>query len=132
MDRVSGPIVDRIDLHVEVTAVPFERLASAPSGEGSDAVRARVVAARGLQRARQGTTLNAHLRGGALDGAVPPEGAVRSLLAEAMRSLGLSARAFDKVRRVARTIADLDGAISVDAVHVAEAIQYRVLDRHAG
>ncbi len=131
MERVSGPIVDRIDLHVEVTAVPFDRLASAPAGEGSDEVRARVVAARGRQRKRQGAVLNAHLRGAALDRAVPVQGALRSLLSDAMQGLGLSARAFDKVRRAARTIADLEGADCVEAVHLAEAINYRVLDRHA-
>lgn len=131
LDRVSGPIIDRIDLHVEVTAVPFDRLAGAPAGDASDAVRARVVAARARQRARQGEVLNAHLRGTALDSAVPMEGALRTMLAEAVSGLGLSARAFDKVRRVARTVADLEGAARVEPVHLAEAVGYRVLDRHA-
>ncbi len=132
MERVSGPIVDRIDLHVEVAAVPFERLASAPSGESTESIRERVVAARGRQRVRQGGTLNAHLRGAALDAACALDGPSRALLGDAIGRLGLSARAYDKVRRLARTIADLDGNGRVGAVEVAEAIQYRVLDRYAG
>ena len=132
MERVSGPIVDRIDLHVEVRAVPFERLASAPAGEGSAELRARVVAARALQRARQGAVLNAHLRGAALDAAAAMDDACRRLLGEAIDRLGLSARAYDKVRRMARTLADLEGSTSVRVEHVSEAVQYRVLDRYAG
>jgi magnesium chelatase family protein len=129
MDRVSGPIIDRIDLHVEVRAVPFGRLSSAPAGESSDELRARVVAARAVQRARQGPALNAHLRGRALDDAVALDAPSRALLGEAMEGLGLSARAYDKVRRVARTVADLAGSTRVGAEHVAEAVQYRLLDR---
>ena len=131
MDRVSGPIVDRIDLHVEVAAVPIRLLAAAPAGEPSAAMRTRVAAARAAQRARQGDVLNAHLRGGALDShaALDPDG--RRLLEDAVEQLGLSARAYDKVRRVARTIADVAGAARVAPEHVAEAIQYRVLDRAA-
>ena len=129
MDRVSGPIIDRIDLHVEVRAVPFGRLSSAPAGESSDELRAHVMAARAVQRARQGPTLNAHLRGRALDEAAALDAPSRALLAEAMEGLGLSARAYDKVRRVARSIADLAGNARVGAEHVAEAVQYRLLDR---
>jgi len=129
MDRVSGPIIDRIDLHVEVRAVPFGRLSSAPAGESSDELRARVMSARAVQRSRQGPTLNAHLRGRALDDAVALDAASRALLGEAMEGLGLSARAYDKVRRVARSIADLAGSARVGAEHVAEAVQYRLLDR---
>jgi magnesium chelatase family protein len=131
MDRVSGPIVDRIDLHVEVPAVPFDRLAGAPAGESSAELRTRVERARAAQRARQGPTLNAHLRGRALDEAARLDGPGRRLLGDALERLGLSARAYDKVRRMARTIADLDAATEVRTEHVAEAVQYRVLDRHA-
>jgi magnesium chelatase family protein len=109
--------------------VPFGRLSSAPAGESSDELRARVVAARAVQRARQGPALNAHLRGRALDDATALDPPSRALLAEAMEGLGLSARAYDKVRRVARTIADLSGSARVGAEHVAEAVQYRLLDR---
>ncbi len=131
MDRVSGPIVDRIDLHVEVKAVPFGRLAAAPAGEGSAELRARVQAARGRQRERQAGVLNAHLRGRELDRAAVLDSAGRALLGDAIERLGLSARAYDKVRRMARTIADLEGAAAVGAQHIAEAVQYRLLDRHA-
>ena len=130
MERLSGPIVDRIDLHVEVRAVPFERLASAPTGDGTHELRERVVAARSVQRARQGAVLNAHLRGNALDSGAALDTAGRALLGEAIEQLGLSARAYDKVRRMARTIADLEGSERIDAVHVAEAVQYRILDRY--
>ncbi|MFO0962329.1 MAG: YifB family Mg chelatase-like AAA ATPase [Phycisphaerales bacterium] len=136
LERVSGPIVDRIDLHVEVQPVPVRRLAGgvsgAPAGEASEAMRARVAAARAAQRARQGPVLNAHLRGPALDAAAALDTPARTLLADAIERLGLSARAYDKVRRVARTIADLESSARVDAAHVAEAVQYRILDRHAG
>ncbi len=131
MDRVSGPIVDRIDLHVEVAAVPIRLLAAAPAGESSAALRGRVAAARAVQRARQGEVLNACLRGGALDAHAALDTDGRRLLEDAVEQLGLSARAYDKVRRVARTIADVAGAARVAPEHVAEAIQYRVLDRAA-
>jgi magnesium chelatase family protein len=131
MERVSGPIVDRIDLHVEVPAVPFERLAGAPAGATSEELRAEVARVRCAQRARQGPTLNAHLRSRALDDVAPLDPTGRRLLGDALERLGLSARAYDKVRRVARTVADLERSGAVRAEHVAEAIQYRVLDRHA-
>jgi magnesium chelatase family protein len=76
--------------------------------------------------------LNAHLRGPALDAAAALDAPARTLLADAIEKLGLSARAYDKVRRVARTIADLESSARVDAAHVAEAVQYRILDRHGG
>ncbi|MFM8699126.1 MAG: ATP-binding protein, partial [Phycisphaerales bacterium] len=102
---------------------------SAPAGESSDDLRTRVMAARAVQRARQGPALNAHLRGAALDAACALDGPSRALLGDAIGRLGLSARAYDKVRRVARTIADLAGSARVGAEHVAEAVQYRLLDR---
>lgn len=131
LSRVSGPVVDRIDMHVEVRPVPFERLAAARSAEPSAALRARVAAARGVQRARQGGRLNAHLRGRSLDQFAALCDAGRGLLGDAVTRLGLSARAYDRIRRVARTIADLEGCQSVRPHHVAEAVQYRLLDRHA-
>jgi magnesium chelatase family protein len=131
MERVSGPIVDRIDLHVEVPAVPFERLSGAPAGASSGELRAEVARVRTVQRARQGSALNAHLRSRALDEVAPLDAAGRRLLGDALERLGLSARAYDKVRRLARTIADFEGSGPIRAEHVAEAIQYRVLDRHA-
>lgn len=128
--RVSGPVVDRIDMHVEVRAVPFNRLAAARGGEGSAELRARVCAARAVQRARQGPRLNARLRGRGLDQHAHLCDEGRALVGDAVERLGLSARAYDRIRRVARTIADLEEARDIAAHHVAEAVQYRVLDRH--
>jgi len=129
--KLSGPLIDRIDLHVEVPQVPRQQLMDAPRGTGSAELRDRVMAARERQRQRnhKGHTPNSTLTGRELDELAVMDDAAKTLLAQAMTELGLSARAYDKVRRVSRTIADLDGhdAISVDAV--AEAIQYRVLDR---
>jgi magnesium chelatase family protein len=128
--KVSGPLLDRIDLHVEVPAVPAPALRQAGSGPGTAEVRVRVAEARRRALARSGTArLNARLRGAAFRRHCAPEPAGRVLLDEAMARLGLSARAHDKVLRVARTIADLEGTEGLRVEHVAEAIQYRALDR---
>jgi magnesium chelatase family protein len=132
LERLSGPVIDRIDLHVEVAAVPFDALVARRPVEGTAALRGRVLEARERARRRQGDTPNAALAGAALDAAVPLDAAARDLLRQAMGELGLSARAFDKVRRVARTIADLEGSGGVKPEHVAEAIGYRLLDRFRG
>ena len=128
--RISGPLLDRIDLHVDVPAVA-PGLLGAGGATASAAVRERVVRAREAQTAR-GVRCNARLRGGALrrDCALDDPG--RRVLHAAVERLGLSARAHDKVLRVARTIADLEGADRVRTEHVAEAIQYRALDRPLG
>jgi magnesium chelatase family protein len=129
--RISGPLLDRIDLHVDVPAVPPGSLGAAGQGPTSAEVRARVVRARAAQAERAGgrPVLNARLRGAALRRACTPDDAGKRLLQAAVERLGLSARAHDKVLRVARTIADLEGQDAVRAPHVAEAIQYRALDR---
>jgi magnesium chelatase family protein len=132
--RISGPLLDRIDLHVDVPAVPPGLLAlGGGTGPGTAEVRARVARARALQAARSAgpgpPRWNARLRGRALRRFCAPDEAGRRLLAEAVAKLGLSARAHDKVLRVARTIADLEGREVVGAAQVAEAIQYRALDR---
>ncbi len=132
--RISGPLLDRIDLHVDVPTVPCAALPSAGSAESSAAVRNRVEVARCRQAERAATggpKLNARLKGAALRRAcaIPPD--ARKLLAEAVEKLGLSARAHDRVLRVARTIADLAGAERIATAHVAEAVQYRALDRRA-
>jgi magnesium chelatase family protein len=134
LSRLSGPLIDRIDLHVEAPAVPFKQLSAtdAPRGTSSAVMRERVLAARQRQIARQGAlTPNSRLPGRKLDTLAPMTDQARGLLGEAMTSLGLSARAYDKIRRVARTIADLEGADVLDLAHVSEAVQYRLLDRKA-
>jgi len=132
--RISGPLLDRIDLHVDVPPVRCDLLASGPQGEASCAVRARVGRAREAQASRagrRGPVPNARLRGPALRRAAVLDDAGRRVLALAVERVGLSARAHDRILRVARTIADLEGAEAVRAVHVAEAVQYRALDRSA-
>lgn len=135
LSRLSGPLIDRIDIHVEAPAVPWKQLSAgllsdAPRGTSSAEMRAKVLSSRARQAARQGPTLtNARLSGRQLDKLAPMTEPARALLGQAMTELGLSARAYDKVRRVARTIADLENADQLTDSHVAEAIQYRLLDR---
>jgi len=129
LSRVSGPLVDRIDIHVEVPGVPWKQLQSQSAGTGSAALAERVERARVRQQARQGEASNAHLRGKDLDTLAPLDDGARHILGQAMTELGLSARAYDKIRRVARTIADIDGQDVLGTSHIAEAIQYRLLDR---
>jgi magnesium chelatase family protein len=126
--RLSGPLVDRIDLHVDVPALPYQQLSEATPGEPTAAVRARVATARTRQRAR-GNGWNARLGAAALARLAPIDGAGHALLERAAARLGLSARAITRVRRVARTIADLEESAAVRAVHLAETLQYRVLDQ---
>lgn len=133
LSRISGPLLDRIDLHVEVVPVAFEKLSGAAPAESSAQIRERVVAARDLQARRFETEdyihCNAQMGSRLLRQHAQPDAAGGQLLRAAMQRLGLSARAYDRILKVARTIADLEAAPSVQAVHVAEAIQYRSLDR---
>lgn len=129
--RVSGPLLDRIDIIVEVPALEFDELTEPSAGEPSRAIRARVNAARAVQRARYGddtTTTNAHMGPRALTEfcALSPE--CEQLMHQAFDSMALTARSYDRILRVARTIADLDGAETIGLAHLAEAIQYRTYD----
>ena len=130
LSRISGPLIDRIDIHVEAPAVPWKRLSETGArGVGTEALRGQVLAARARSRARQEDEPNARLSGRRLDELAPMEPAAKGLLGQAMRELGLSARAYDKIRRLARTIADLEGAEVLTSAAIAEAVQYRLLDR---
>jgi magnesium chelatase family protein len=126
--RLSGPLVDRIDLHVDVPALPYNQLAESEAGEPTAVVRERVMAARERQLGR-GKSWNARLSSAGLASVAPIDAAGHALLERAAGRLGLSARAITRVRRVARTIADLEGSAAVRAVHLAETLQYRVLDQ---
>ncbi len=128
--RLSGPLLDRIDIHVQAPAVPWKQLSSAPVGTGSAAMRTEVLKARARQHQRQGNAIpNARLSGKQLDALALLDDKARVMLGQAMTELGLSARAYDKIRRVARTIADLEESESLTPAHVGEAITYRLLDR---
>jgi magnesium chelatase family protein len=122
--RLSGPLLDRIDLMIEVPAVSDAELRSTARGESSAAVQARVCAAREKQQQRQGMS-NARLAPDGIDAHCTPDEAGADLLAQAMARLNLSARAYHRILKVARSIADLAGAARVERPHVAEAIQYR-------
>ena len=130
--RISGPLLDRIDIQVEVPAVKYKELADRADGESSAAIRARVDQARQLQLERfQGRRLycNAQMASRDLKRFCTPDPAAERLLETAMAKLALSARAYTRILKVSRTIADLDGAADIGPGHVSEAIQYRSLDR---
>lgn len=133
MSRLSGPLLDRIDLHVHVPAVPFKELSVERSGEGSNAVRERVNRARDMQLARfaglEGLHANAHMRPDDLRRHCRVTDRADQLLKTAIVRLRLSARAYHRVLKIARTIADLAGSARIMPAHVGEAVQYRSLDR---
>ena len=126
--KLSGPLLDRIDLQIEVPAVPQEELAQRAGGDTSADIRARVEAARARQIERQKKS-NAKLTTREIDKWCAADQAGQALLKQALTRLGLSARAYHRILKVARTIADLADAPSISSVHLAEAIQYRRLDR---
>jgi len=126
--KVSGPLLDRIDLHVEMQAVSAADLVLPPPAEGSAEVAARVAAARAVQAERYAdhpARTNAEADGPLLDAVATPDEPGRALLAQAAAAMRLSARGYGRVLRVARTIADLAGAAEVGRIHVAEALSYR-------
>jgi magnesium chelatase family protein len=131
--RISGPLLDRIDIHLEVPAVPYRDLASAPVEESSAAIRARVERAREIQhdrfRGRAGLHANAGMAARDLRRHCGLSDSVETLLRAAVTRLGLSARAYHRILKIARTIADLGGSAELSPTHVSEAIQYRSLDR---
>ncbi|MDB5034903.1 MAG: putative chaperone [Chlorobi bacterium] len=133
MSKISGPLLDRIDIHVEVAAVKYRDLASKRSGESSAQVRQRVIAARGVQAERfgrrDGVYKNADMGSRDLRDFCQLDAPCQDLLKMAMSKLGLSARAYDKILKVSRTIADLADAEAIRPEHLSEAIQYRSLDR---
>ena len=133
LNRVSGPLLDRIDLHVEVTPVSYTDLSSVQAGESSLRIRERVLAARDRQehrfRDQSKKCSNASMQGRMIQQYCSLDDAGMKLLRSAMERLNLSARAYDRIRKVARTIADLANSDSIASEHIAEAIQYRSLDR---
>ncbi len=133
MNKISGPLMDRIDIQVEVESVPFEDIAKAPKGEPSASIRQRVLNARQIQVERykneKGVHCNAQMTTSLLQKYVQPDPPALSLLRTAMKKFNLSARAYDRILKVSRTIADLEGAEQVQSQHIAEAIGYRNLDR---
>lgn len=133
LNKISGPLLDRIDIHVEVTPVPINELTEERTGEKSEVVRERVITARNVQNERfkesNGVHANAQMSSKLLKEICVIDDAGRQLLKTAADRLGLSARAFDRILKVSRTIADLEGAESITSQHLAEAIQYRSLDR---
>ena len=132
VSRISGPLLDRIDIQVEVPAVKYAELAAETTGEPSARVQERVEAARQIQHGRfAGTTIhaNAGMQSKQIREYCKVDDQAQELLRVAINQLGLSARAYDRILKVARTIADLDQNANIEAVHISEAIQYRSLDR---
>ncbi|MFY7672028.1 YifB family Mg chelatase-like AAA ATPase [Tenacibaculum sp. MEBiC06402] len=133
MGKISGPLLDRIDIHIEVTPVPFEKLSEERKGESSAKIRDRVIKARAIQSARYENFDNIHYNAQMTVKQIREfcvlntEG--KTLLKNAMERLNLSARAYDRILKVSRTIADLDESSEIASQHIAEAIQYRSLDR---
>ena len=131
--KISGPLLDRIDIHIEVTPVPFEKLTEERKGESSVEIRKRVTAAREIQSERftelENVHYNAQMNVKQIRKYCKLSSESMSLLKTAMEKLNLSARAYDRILKVARTIGDLDASKNISPTHIAEAIQYRSLDR---
>lgn len=133
LSKISGPLLDRIDIHIEVTPVPFEKLSDDRKGESSVDIRKRVTKAREVQterfKALENVHYNAQMNTKQIRKYCKLDEASLQLLKSAMERLNLSARAYDRILKVSRTIADLEGSKDVIGAHISEAIQYRSLDR---
>ena len=133
LNKISGPLLDRIDIHVEVIPVPFRKLSEAQQSENSESVRQRVIAARNIQSERfkdfHGIHCNSQMNTRLLRDHCLLSSDCLQMLKNAMERLGLSARAYDRILKVSRTIADLESRQDIEIHHLAEAIQYRSLDR---
>jgi len=133
LSKISGPLLDRIDIHIEVTPVPFDKLSDERKGETSVEIRKRVTIARELQTKRfresESVHYNAQMNTKQIRKYCKLDDASKDLLKTAMERLNLSARAYDRILKVARTIADLENSEALSGVHISEAIQYRSLDR---
>lgn len=131
--KISGPLLDRIDIHVEVPAVPYKDLSNEFCGERSESIRSRLQSARQLQVKRFGEDniySNAKMGSRHIKKYCVLEKEAQNIIELAMQKLGLSARAYTRILKVSRTIADLQGADRICAEHISEAIQYRTLDRN--
>jgi magnesium chelatase family protein len=133
LNKVSGPLLDRIDLHVEVTPVAFDELSTLQSAEKSETIRSRVIKARDIQAnrfsIRDAVYANAQMSSKMLKEICFIDENSKKMLKSAMEKLNLSARAYDRIIKVSRTIADLDNSNNIKTEHLAEAIHYRSLDR---
>ena len=132
--KISGPLLDRIDIHVEAPAIGLNELGSSSKGESSEEIRKRVYAAREIQARRfagSGVRDNSSMTSAQIKKYCALDDARRAMLASAMEQLNLSARAWDRILKVARTVADLDASETVKPHHLLEAINYRSLDRNS-
>jgi magnesium chelatase family protein len=134
LNKISGPLLDRIDLHVEVTPVNYNELTSKEESENSKSIRERVIQARLIQEKRfesnKGIHCNAQMNSKSIQAYCKIKGESGEILKNAMDKLGLSARAYDRILKVARTIADLDHSQNIESQHISEAIQFRNLDKN--
>jgi magnesium chelatase family protein len=133
LNKISGPLLDRIDIHMEIVPVPFDDLSNKPIGESSSTIRERVIKARKIQEDRykneESIYCNAQMNTRLLRKYAVLNNESKSLIQHAMKRLNLSARAYDRILKLARTIADLDNSENIEIHHISEAITYRNLDR---
>jgi magnesium chelatase family protein len=132
LNKISGPLLDRFDIHLEVAPVEFADLSSGEKEESSESIRQRVQAARDIQNKRYegtGISCNARISPEMIHDVCPMTDKAEAMLGSIFEKLGLSARAYEKILKVARTVADMDGADIIDKAHIAQAVQYRSLDR---